>query len=110
MTAHFHVHAGEAGKRISPRLFGVFYEDLNHAGEGGLYAEMVRNRAFNHPEPLNGWDMLTAAGAEGTMGPYLSPDESAVNRWGLCLRIVATDGGRVGVTNGGYWGWRCSPG
>lgn len=110
MSAHLHIHTGEAGKRISPRLFGVFYEDLNHAGEGGLYAEMVQNRAFNHPEPLNGWDMLTAAGAEGTMGPYFSPDESAVNRWGLRLRIVAADAGRVGVTNGGYWGMAVSTG
>ena len=110
MSAHLHIHSGEAGKPISPRLFGVFYEDLNHAGEGGLYAEMVQNRAFNHPEPLNGWDMLTSAGTEGTMGPYLSPDESVVNRWGLRLRIVAADAGRVGVTNGGYWGMAVAAG
>ena len=27
-------------------LFGIFFEDLNHAADGGLYAEMVQNRSF----------------------------------------------------------------
>jgi len=105
-----HISAANAGKPISLRLFGIFYEDLNHAGEGGLYAEMVQNRAFNHPEPLNSWEMITAPGSEGTMGPYYNSEPTAVNHWGLCLRILSMDGGRVGVANGGYWGMAVAAG
>ena len=31
---------------ISDRLYGIFYEDINYAADGGLYAELVRNRSF----------------------------------------------------------------
>lgn len=37
----------------NPKMWGVFYEEINHAGEGGLYAELIRNRSFadsNYPE------------------------------------------------------------
>ena len=34
------------GTPVPPRLYGIFYEEINHAGDGGLYAELVRNRGF----------------------------------------------------------------
>ena len=40
------VEAGSSGKAISGTLFGIFFEDLNYAADGGLYAEMVQNRSF----------------------------------------------------------------
>jgi alpha-L-arabinofuranosidase len=40
------VSAGEQGKAISSDLIGVFFEDLNHAGDGGLYPELIQNRSF----------------------------------------------------------------
>jgi len=36
---------------ISPHLYGIFFEDINFAGDGGLYAEMVRNRSFEDIRP-----------------------------------------------------------
>src|SRR5437879_2521038 len=42
------VHVDRPGARISPRLYGVFFEEINHAGDGGLYAEMVRNGSFEN--------------------------------------------------------------
>src|SRR5690606_6963245 len=36
---------------ISPRMYGIFFEDINFAGDGGLYAEMVRNRSFEDIRP-----------------------------------------------------------
>lgn len=36
-------------------LFGIFFEDLNHAADGGLYAELIRNRSFEFDRcPANG--------------------------------------------------------
>ena len=40
------VDAKSPGTAIPPRLYGIFYEEINHAGDGGLYGELVRNRGF----------------------------------------------------------------
>lgn len=36
-------------------MYGVFFEDINFAADGGLYAEMIKNRSFEFDEPLMGW-------------------------------------------------------
>ena len=36
------------GKKISDHLFGIFFEDLNYAADGGLYAELIQNRSFEY--------------------------------------------------------------
>jgi hypothetical protein len=40
------IDAAHPGIAVSPMLYGVFFEDVNRAGDGGLYAEMVQNRSF----------------------------------------------------------------
>lgn len=48
---------GGQAKKISDHLFGVFFEDLNYAADGGLYAELVQNRDFEYaPEDKTGND------------------------------------------------------
>ena len=89
---------------ISPLLFGIFYEDLNHAGEGGLHAELLRNRAMNHPELLQGWTMFCEGASDGTMGPAHLPQQNPVNVWALRLEILSVRSGRVGVRNEGFYG------
>ncbi len=42
--------------KIQPTMYGVFFEDINFAADGGLYAEMVKNRSFEFENPLMGWD------------------------------------------------------
>jgi alpha-L-arabinofuranosidase len=55
------VQAGAPGKPISPDLFGIFFEDLNYAADGGLYAELVQNRSFEYAMTEQpGWNNLTA--------------------------------------------------
>lgn len=41
--------------KIQPTMYGVFFEDINFAADGGIYAEMVKNRSFEFPEPKMGW-------------------------------------------------------
>lgn len=58
VEADITVHAGQA-KKISDELFGVFFEDLNYAADGGLYAELVQNRDFEYSSEdgsREGWD------------------------------------------------------
>ncbi|HEX2100858.1 MAG TPA: alpha-N-arabinofuranosidase, partial [Candidatus Synoicihabitans sp.] len=68
------VNAGDPGKPISPDLMGVFFEDLNHAGDGGLYAELIQNRSFEFrttEQPtwnnLTFWSLAPLGGAKGAM-------------------------------------------
>lgn len=41
---------------IQPTMYGIFFEDINFAADGGLYAEMVKNRSFEFADPLMGWE------------------------------------------------------
>ena len=44
------------GAPIQPTMYGIFFEDINFAADGGLYAELVKNRSFEFPaDPLQGW-------------------------------------------------------
>ncbi|MDR2130923.1 MAG: carbohydrate binding domain-containing protein [Odoribacteraceae bacterium] len=45
----------KAGAVIHPTMYGLFFEDINFAADGGLYAELVKNRSFDFPQPLMGW-------------------------------------------------------
>ena len=40
------IDANQRGPKISPTHYGIFFEDINHAADGGLYAELIRNRSF----------------------------------------------------------------
>ncbi len=40
---------------VNPDMYGIFFEDINFAADGGLYAELVKNRSFEFPQPLMGW-------------------------------------------------------
>ena len=83
---------------ISPTLYGLFFEDINHAADGGLCAELLQNRSFEYEELLSpsthqhltGWAFNTTAGANGqvavTTGEPLHPNNPTY------LRIEAEDG------------------
>lgn len=49
------VQAGKLGAEIQPTMYGLFFEDINYAADGGLYAELVKNRSFEFPQHLMGW-------------------------------------------------------
>ncbi|MCL6446374.1 MAG: carbohydrate binding domain-containing protein, partial [Alicyclobacillus sp.] len=49
------VNLDTIGPQVSPTLYGVFFEDINHSVDGGLYAELVRNGSFEHTNQLEGW-------------------------------------------------------
>ncbi len=42
--------------KIQPTMFGLFFEDINFAADGGLYAEMIKNRSFEFDKPMMGWE------------------------------------------------------
>ena len=49
------LNVAEKGASVSPSMYGVFFEEINHAGDGGLYAELVQNRSFEEKEMPEGY-------------------------------------------------------
>ncbi|MDR2058112.1 MAG: carbohydrate binding domain-containing protein [Dysgonamonadaceae bacterium] len=49
------INTKEIQATIQPTMYGVFFEDINYGADGGLYAELVKNRSFEFPQHLMGW-------------------------------------------------------
>ncbi len=49
------LNGSSTGIKIQPTMYGIFFEDINFAADGGLYAELIKNRSFEFDEPLTGW-------------------------------------------------------
>ena len=91
------VDVAQKGIEISPTLYGIFYEDINYASDGGLYAELIRNRSFEYDaEKPAHWR------AEGST-ISLATEGLLNEKQGHALRVETTtpDGG---ISNEGYWG------
>ena len=55
-TANLDINLKKVGAPIQETMYGIFFEDINFAADGGLYAEMLMNRSFEYPcDPLQGW-------------------------------------------------------
>ena len=50
------IQTKKLGAEIQPTMYGLFFEDINYAADGGLYAELVKNRSFEFPQHLMGWN------------------------------------------------------
>ena len=110
-----------SGASVSPMLYGLMTEEINHAYDGGLYAELIRNRIFkdNKTTP-EAWSLvkdgsvssaaikLMAAVEENI--PYDEQRHAINGALQTCLRLtVEKAGGRVGIANEGYWGIPVKP-
>lgn len=51
----FDVNTKKVGAAVQPTMYGIFFEDINYAADGGLYGELVKNRSFEIPDALMGW-------------------------------------------------------
>ena len=49
------VQTNKVGAEIKPTMYGLFFEDINYGADGGLYAEMIKNRSFEFPQSFMGW-------------------------------------------------------
>ncbi|XP_009804378.1 alpha-L-arabinofuranosidase 1-like isoform X1 [Nicotiana sylvestris] len=120
-TALLLVNASEASARKMPdTLFGIFFEEINHAGAGGLWAELISNRGFesgghNFPSSIEPWSII---GDESSV--IVSTElSSCFDRNKVALRVqvlcdskgakLCPDGG-VGVYNPGFWGMNIEQG
>jgi alpha-L-arabinofuranosidase len=100
--AQITVAADKPSHAINPLFHGVFFEDINYAADGGLYAELVQNRSFEHKESLYAWSEASRNGV-GTMTIEGSGGMNAANPHFLRL-TVSRPGQGYGVANSGFRG------
>lgn len=101
------VDLAHPGAAISPKMFGIFFEDINFAADGGLYPELVKNRSFEFSDPLMGWheDMeLSGKGLGASRGELSVRTENPLNESNPhFLRVRIYDPG-YGFRNTGFRG------
>ncbi|XP_058079965.1 alpha-L-arabinofuranosidase 1 isoform X1 [Magnolia sinica] len=112
--------SGQLGRPIPETLFGIFFEEINHAGAGGLWAELVSNRGFeaggpNTPSNIDPWSII---GSESSI--VVSTDRSSCfsrNKVALRMDVLCDSEGSntcppggVGIYNPGYWGMNIEQG
>ena len=105
------IDAASPSGKVSPLFYGLMTEEINHAYDGGLYAELVRNRAFldDAAAPAH-WSLVQADGSAATMA--LDPGEPLNTAIATSLRLNVTQasaGHAAGITNEGYWGIPVKP-
>ncbi|WP_169081759.1 LamG-like jellyroll fold domain-containing protein [Paenibacillus sp. PL91] len=97
------IDSAQEGAAISPTLNGVFLEDINYAGDGGLYAELVQNRSFEFEESLRAWSKVSQGGGEANLTIESEQPLNAKNLHYARL-AVQTPGEGVGIANAGFGG------
>jgi alpha-L-arabinofuranosidase len=102
MTTTITVHVDRPGAKINPQMWGVFFEDINFGADGGLYAELVKNRSFSFPDPMMGWHKISPSKARGALS-ILSDDPYALQH-PRYLRLQSQGSDVFGVANEGFRG------
>lgn len=100
-----------AAKPISPDLFGIFFEDISYAADGGLYAELIQNRSFEYTpadrrgwHSLTGWEYVTEGFGYGKISVETTAPLHQNNPHYLVLTIEEPGQKGIGVINTGYDG------
>ena len=111
-AAQLNVNVESIVSPISPTLYGLMTEEINHSYDGGLYAEMIQNRAFHADwEGTPPWDLVLHGNAEGGRSLDTSSGPSKALAHSIKLTVAsASDGNEAGLTNPGYWGYGLQPG
>jgi alpha-L-arabinofuranosidase len=96
-TNEFVIQSHKPGAPIQPTMYGLFFEDINYAADGGLYAELVKNRSFEFPQHLMGWN---------SFGNVTVKDDGPFDRNPHYVRLAypGHDQKYTGLDNEGYFG------
>ncbi|MGI4021955.1 MAG: alpha-L-arabinofuranosidase C-terminal domain-containing protein [Janthinobacterium lividum] len=98
------------GVNVSPKLYGLMTEEINYSYDGGLYAELIRNRIFkdNFRQPEH-WSLIQEGEGKGTI--TLDRQQPVNNALNVSLKLnVENVGKRVAIANDGFWGIPIKPG
>src|SRR5688572_21202483 len=93
------IKAEKPGAPIQPTMWGVFFEDINMGADGGIYAELIKNRSFEFNKPLMGWKVEQKPFVEGNLTIINRPENLSNPRF---LRLKLANA--VKITNEGFRG------
>ncbi len=107
----FTVDASRPAGKVSPTLYGLMTEEINHSYDGGLYAELIQNRAFldNAAKPVH-WSLVKGDNSAATIA--LDSANAFNDKLTTSLRLTVTQADKkhsAGVANDGYWGIPVQP-
>jgi len=106
LTPTITVEAGKLNGNVSPLLYGLMTEEINHCYDGGLYAELVQNRAFlDDPKSPVHWSAASPNRASTTI--QLDEKQALNSALPVSLRLDAPSASKTqpaGIANDGYWG------
>lgn len=90
--------------QVSPLLYGIFYEDINHAADGGLYAELIRDRSFEDEKTLSAAWSLSSIPNQSSCEIIRSSLLNSAQKQALKWQIDASSQKPVSLNNSGFWG------
>jgi alpha-N-arabinofuranosidase len=97
------IAADKVKAHIQPTMYGIFFEDINLAADGGVYAELVKNRSFEFNMPLMGWKEQKKDGGDGRTEVINRAVERPENAH-FIKSYITTDAGFYGFSNEGFRG------
>ncbi len=98
------VQVDRPGAKIPETLFGLFFEDINFAADGGIYPERIKNRSFEFPDPMMGWKRIEREGFKGSIN-IINQNNAVETANPRFMRIEPEAGGKgFGVSNEGFRG------
>jgi alpha-L-arabinofuranosidase len=100
------IDATHPGAAINPAMWGIFFEDINFGADGGLYAEMVKNRSFEFPDPMMGWIKISPSLAQGELSVRKEDPLTPANPH--YLRVHSEGSAPFGISNVGFRGMGAS--
>jgi alpha-N-arabinofuranosidase len=97
------IAADKVKAHIQPTMYGIFFEDINLAADGGVYAELVKNRSFEFNMPLMGWKEQKKDGGDGRTEVINRAVERPENAH-FIKSYITSDAGFYGFSNEGFRG------
>jgi alpha-L-arabinofuranosidase len=104
LDSALNIDLSKPGPRISPLLYGLMIEDISHSIDGGLYAELIQNRALKDNSTVPAHWSLAGGSSAGTLALDTTqpvPNTALTNSLRLDITAAGQD---VGAANDGYWG------
>ena len=100
------IHADQPVSKVSPTLYGLMTEEINYSYDGGLYAEMVRNRTFGASwDGIQHWTLVEYGNADAAIAPDKETGPSEALKSSLRIDVKQADpNSQAGVLNDGWWG------
>ncbi|HEV2576821.1 MAG TPA: alpha-L-arabinofuranosidase C-terminal domain-containing protein [Acidobacteriaceae bacterium] len=96
---------------VSPMLYGMMTEEINHSYDGGLYAELLQNRTFRASwEGVEHWDLVRHGDSQAAIEIDKGSGPRKALPYSMKLTVsAATEGEQAGLVNSGYWGVALKP-